>query len=194
MQNELEKSAYHWVISESDKLVNQEEYYCQTRDTFQACLDKMMRDPVLSTRVGGDDLYILSAITGEIGNNSFDHNLGSWPNISGIFFRYELTDDKLTIALADRGQGILKTLRKVRPEILDDKMALEIAFTEKLSGRAPENRGNGLKFVREEVKTNNIHLAFSSGNAKAMLDKSLEVKGSDKNILGTLAIINYKCV
>lgn len=194
MQNELEKLAHHWVISESDKLDNQERYYCQTRDTFQARLDKMMRDPELISKIGENYLYILSAIAGEIGNNSFDHNLGNWPNISGIFFGYELIDDELAIVLADRGQGVLKTLKKVRPEIPNNKVALEIAFTEKISGRAPENRGNGLKFVREEVKTKGIHLAFSSGKAKAILNQSLEVKESEEDILGTLAIINYKCV
>lgn len=194
MQNELEKVVRLWVISESGKVNNPESFYCQTRDTFQARLDKMMRDPELFSKIGENDLYTLSAITGEIGNNSFDHNLGNWPNIPGIFFGYELTDGELVIVLADRGQGVLKTLKKVRPDIPNDKVAIEIAFTEKLSGRAPENRGNGLKFVREEVKAKDIHLAFSSGNAKAILNKLLEVKDSDENIFGTLAIINYKCV
>lgn len=193
MQNELEKAAHQWVVSQPDKLDNREDFYCQTRDTFQARLDKMMRDPILSSKIGENDLYILSAITGEIGNNSFDHNLGNWPDIPGIYYNYQFNNGKLTIALADRGQGVLKTLKRVRPEIPNDKVALEIAFTEKISGRAPENRGNGLKFVREEVKTKGIHLAFSSGKAMAILNQLLEVKDSEQNIQGTLAIINLKC-
>jgi sensor histidine kinase regulating citrate/malate metabolism len=193
MQSELEKVAHGWIISQPDKLDNREDYYCQTRDNFQARLDKMMRDPAISSKIGENELYILSAITGEIGSNSFDHNLGNWPNIPGIFFSYEFSGDQLVIVLADRGRGVLKTLKRVRPEIPNDRVALEIAFTEKLSGRAPENRGNGLKFVREEVKTQGTHLVFSSGKAVATLNQSLEVKDSEENIQGTQAIINFRC-
>ena len=47
------------------------------------------------------------AVAGEIGNNSFDHNLGNWADMIGIFFYY---DEKThTIILADRGQGVLVT-------------------------------------------------------------------------------------
>jgi hypothetical protein len=58
---------------------------------------------------------LLTSVAGEIGNNSYDHNLGQWPDIPGIFFAYDL--NKKQIALADRGVGILETLRKVKPEL-----------------------------------------------------------------------------
>jgi len=44
---------------------------------------------------------LIVAITGEIGNNSFDHNLGKWPDEPGVFFGYDIA--KGTVVLADRG-------------------------------------------------------------------------------------------
>ena len=84
----------------------------------------------------------VTAVTGEIGNNSFDHNLGNWPNVPGVFFAHNAT--RRHVILADRGVGIRSTLTRVRPEISSDAEALHIAMTEAVSGRAPENRGNGL--------------------------------------------------
>ena len=61
---------------------------------------------------------------------------------------------KRYIVLADRGLGILETLKQVRPTLKTHIEAVNVAFTEILSGRAPEKRGNGLKFVREVTFTN----------------------------------------
>src|SRR3989344_9045398 len=47
--------------------------YCQTRDEFQARLEKLQS--VLGSNVPLSAVSLLSAIAGEIGNNSFDHNL-----------------------------------------------------------------------------------------------------------------------
>ncbi|MBI5614342.1 MerR family DNA-binding transcriptional regulator, partial [Candidatus Gottesmanbacteria bacterium] len=58
--------------------------YCQTRDEFQARLEKLQT--VLCQKISIDLASLISATAGEIGNNSFDHNLGNWPDITGIFF------------------------------------------------------------------------------------------------------------
>jgi hypothetical protein len=101
---------------------------------------------------------LVTAIAGEIGNNSFDHNLGNWPDIPGIFFSYSIRSRK--VVLADRGQGILATLKRVRPELTNADEALKVAFTETISGRFPEARGNGLKFVRSIIIGNPFSLYF----------------------------------
>ena len=132
------------------------------------------------------------AVAGEIGNNSFDHNLGNWPDIPGIFFAYDI--HKRSIVLADRGLGILTTLKRVKPELNNDEKALEVAFTEILSGRAPENRGNGLKFVRKIVAENPISLLFQSGDAELTLTKDsdgLDIKHSTKPFRGCFALITF---
>src|SRR3989344_3267217 len=82
--------------------------YCQTRDVFQARLEQFQSK--LSRFVSLPTVSLITAIAGEIGNNSFDHNLGNWPDIAGIFFSYSVRNKE--VILADRGQGILVTLKR----------------------------------------------------------------------------------
>ena len=189
MQNDLEKDVYKWISARIEDINNQSDYYCQTRDVFQVRLEKIAQELLKNGSIEENDVYIISAIAGEIGNNSFDHNLGNWPDIAGVFFGYFLENGELKVVLADRGQGILATLKKVKPELKSDAEALKTAFTEKISGRAPENRGNGLKFVKENVEERKMHLTFISGNAKMELNKKMEIKTTDENIRGCLAIL-----
>lgn len=168
-------------------------YYCETSALFQARLEKMQ---TLLTQSKDEKikeiLSLVGAVVGEIGNNSFDHNLGQWPDIPGIFFGYDL--NKKEVILADRGQGVMATLKRVRPEIVDDKKALEVAFTEIVSGRAPEERGNGLKFVRNVVINNLIGLRFHSGSAELSLkrdDSSLNIKQASQYYRGCLVLISF---
>jgi len=184
----IANSAMNWASSPSGE-EPEEPYYCPTRDIFQARLDKMLGE-LLKSSIPENDAYVVSAISGEIGNNSFDHNLGSWPDIMGVFFCYAIDGGKVKVALADRGQGILKTLKAARPDLPNNKEALKVAFTEKISGRAPESRGNGLKFVRENIKNRKMSLEFYSGNAKAELNDKMKIIGSNQKINGCLAILN----
>lgn len=190
MKQDLEKLAYDWITVSADKIDTASIFYCQNRDIFQAKVDKMLNDLLKANRIYEENAYIISAMVGEIGNNSFDHNLGKWPDLSGVFFGYEIEGNKLKIVLADRGQGVLKTLRQIKPELQNDAEALKVAFTEKISGRAPENRGNGLKFVKENVKNKKMHLVFISGNAEAELNEKMEIKERGENIHGCLAILS----
>ncbi|MFH1315007.1 MAG: helix-turn-helix domain-containing protein [Candidatus Uhrbacteria bacterium] len=119
-------------------------------------------------------LSLITSTTGEIGNNSYDHNLGNWPDIQGIFFGYNI--NMRQVVLADRGRGLLTTLRQVRPELKTHEEALYVAFTEMVSGRAPENRGNGLKYVRKIITEKNLNLYYQSG------DVYLELSGGDKGL------------
>ena len=186
MSNSLE-IALQWVKSDLPPQI-EKKYHCETRDIFQVRLDAMVGVLLASAKITEGDIYILSAIAGEIGNNSFDHNLGNWSDVVGIFFDYELNENKLTIVLADRGQGVMATLKRVKPEIKNEEEALYVAFNEKISGRAPEPRGNGLKFVKENIKNMSKHLLFMSGEAKAQLNENMEISRTEK-IHGCLAVI-----
>lgn len=135
---------------------------------------------------------LIVAIAGEIGNNSYDHNLGNWPDISGVFFAFDV--NKKQIALADRGLGILRTLKRVKPSIENDEDALFTAFTEILSGRAPEARGNGLKFVREVITNSPLRLDFYSGSASVTISENdKEIKCNKTNVYysGCLALLKF---
>lgn len=164
--------AKKWATNKHPQDPNQD-FFCQNSAVFQSRLGRM--ETALSKILSISKIYsLLVAIAGEIGNNSFDHNLGNWPDILGILFAYDPA--KKIIVLADRGQGILKTLKRVKPSLKNDEEALRLAFTEKISGRAPENRGNGLKFVRKVISEYPFNLTFYSGTAK------LEIKAGNNEI------------
>ena len=143
---------------------------------------------------GFEKLYsLIVLVTGEIGDNSFAHNLGKWPDTPGIFFGYNMGERK--IVLADRGLGILETLRKVRPELENHVSAVKVAFTEFISGRAPEKRGNGLKLVREVITDGPIDLFYTSGDAEVRMkgsDKAFLVTRGQRIVRGCLAKIGFK--
>src|SRR4030042_4308280 len=141
--SDLMKFASEWI---ADGVEFPGTFYCPTSSIFNARLTKMEYN--LMQKPGFEKLYsLIVLVTGEIGDNSFANNLGKWPDTPGIFFGYDL--QKGIIVLADRGLGILETLRRVRPDLSTHVKAVEVAFTEFISGRAPEKRGNGLKLVRQ---------------------------------------------
>lgn len=166
-------------------------FYCSNSAIFQTRLTQM-QDALIGVQELASIFPLIVAVAGEIGNNSFDHNLGNWPDISGIFFSYDI--QKRLVVLADRGLGILTTLKRVKPELNTDAEALRVAFTEILSGRAPESRGNGLKFVRKIVAENPIGLLFQSGDAELILTKDsneLDLRHSPEPFRGCLALITF---
>jgi len=182
--------AKKWTASKSEEDLPSA-FYCQDISVFQARLSRLERDLGEIKRLN-KIFPLISAITGEIGNNSFDHNLGNWPDIPGVFFAYDLSQGK--IILADRGQGVLTTLKKVKPKLSNHQNALEVAFTEIISGRAPEYRGNGLKFVRNIIAANEISLFFQTGDAQLKIAKknyNLKVEKSNVYIQGCLALIKF---
>lgn len=186
--NNLFKMAWAWAISRKEF---PEQFYCSNSGVFQARLTKMS-ELMLESKTAKPLFSLLASISGEIGNNSYDHNLGQWPDTPGIFFGYDL--NKRQIVLADRGVGILQTLKRVKPELKDHQEALKTAFTEMISGRKPEARGNGLKYVRNVIADNPINLVFQTGNAKLTLrggGKAMDIQITMENIQGCLALISY---
>lgn len=186
----LFKLAKNWIFNNKG-IEPPSDFYCPDISVFQARLIKLENELSKMKRLG-KTFPLISAIVGEIGNNSFDHNLGNWPDIPGIFFSYDLK--KGEVVLADRGQGVLATLKKVKPELTNHQDALYSAFTEIISGRAPEHRGNGLKFVKDVVVNNKINLFFQTGNAKLEIQKNdfdIKIKKSTIKFRGCLALIKF---
>lgn len=186
--------AKKWVVAEK-AVIPDKEYYCQDIQTFNSRLNKLETE-LQTIKDLENNFSLITSVAGEIGNNSFDHNLGQWPDVRGILFAYDL--NKREVVLADRGQGILETLKRVKPDLSDDKSALKVAFTEKISGRAPENRGNGLKYVRKVIteipKSISMRLFFQSGEAALNLknnDKELNIFAPDFSFRGCFALIKF---
>ena len=185
------QQAFDWLERDNGEGVLPKDDHCRTRDVFQARLDRM-KNEMMKKKEFENIFPLVIAVAGELGNNAYDHNLGKWPDVHGIFFGFDL--NKKQIVLADRGVGILETLKRVRPELKDHKDAVEVAFTEIISGREPEARGNGLKYVRNVISKNPINLVFQTGDAKVNLhsgSRDLNIETAQQSIRGCLALITY---
>ena len=188
---DLQKLAWAWATSAQPPEL-QSEHYCERQDRFTSRLEKMGLLLLQTKSVGENIVSLITSVTGEIGDNSFMHNVGNWPDVHGIFFAYDC--NKRIIVLADRGQGVRKTLSRVRPNIQSDTEALRIAFTEIVSGRAPEKRGNGLKVVRRIIESTPISLLLRSGIASVRNSKEaqpIKISMETENIRGTYAVITF---
>lgn len=186
--SDLMKFAVEWI---QDGVEFPGTFYCPTSSIFNARLSKMQN--ALMQKLGFEKLYsLIVLVAGEIGDNSFAHNLGKWPDTAGIFFGYDL--EKRIIVLADRGLGILETLQQVLPKLSTHVEAVQVAFTEFVSGRAPEKRGNGLKLVREVVTEQPIDLFYTSGDAEVRMkgsNKEFHVTRGQRIVRGCLAKIEF---
>lgn len=162
--------AINWYCSKTPLKNNSR--LCGTRDIFQARLDTLYQECLACKILPEEDTALLVSIVGEMGNNCFDHNLGQWRDVIGCWFSWELAKP-IIIIVADRGQGILNSLRRVLPDLKTEEEALKIAFEKKVSGRSPEQRGNGLKFVRSIINGHGERgLAFFSGNSHVEFGKN----------------------
>lgn len=187
---DIEATARVWAESSTAPELPLDQY-CHTHDIFTARLDTL--SALLYQNADTKEMAsLLVAVIGEIGNNSFDHNFGNWPDVPGIFFSYNT--DKRIILLADRGVGVRATLLRVRPNLKDDRDALQVAFREHVSGRAPEQRGNGLKFVHNVAVGYSLGISLHSGTAVAEIarDKGqFGVRLAERNVRGTITKITY---
>lgn len=168
------------------------EYYCERSDRFTSRVAKMGAELQKNAHISEDLASLLALVAGEIGDNSFAHNVGNWPDVPGVFYAYDIA--KRVIVLADRGRGVKATLQQVRPNLDSDVDALNVAFTEIVSGRNPEKRGNGLKVVRNVVESTEIGLLFRSGIGVVTIPTKpglMRIKMADGNIRGTYAVILF---
>ena len=158
------------------------DYFSKTRDVFSARLELYAAET---------QKLLESAIIGEIGNNSFDHNVNAGASyIRGVYFNSRFCESY--VLLADFGQGLFKTLQTVLPGLRSDVEAIQIAFREKISGRMPENRGNGLKFVLKNIQEKSWDLYYHSGNAICYADASdVQFNYSDISYQGCMALISF---
>lgn len=184
------KEVFQWAQA-TEPLQVSGERLCTTRDVLDARVERMRRDAM---RAGMEESasYLLHAVLSEIGGNSFDHNLGAWRDIPGAFFGCDQQPGSFVAVLADRGQGILATIRPVKPSVVSHFDALKTAFLERLSGRAPERRGNGLKFVRRVLLQADLNLRFQSGDALYKIEAGSERWETTGTVVpGCFAVISW---
>lgn len=100
----IKNLAMEWCVSDSPNNVS-ENYYCADCDEFGARIDNLSAGLKSDAKMKDDDIYMIAAMAGEIGNNSFDHNIGNWPDMPGIFFGWSIDGNAARIVMADRGRG-----------------------------------------------------------------------------------------
>lgn len=182
-----QKTVADWALTGNMAHIDPE-WLCPTRDVFQARQERLLK--ALRATLPENSLYLLVGAVGEIGNNSFDHNIGNWRDVAGVIFF--LDEKKREIILADRGQGLFATIKRVEPKTANHLAAMETAFTKIISGRYPEKRGNGLKYVKNVIESCNLHLQFYSGDAESQVTSAgLSIAPSKIFIPGTFAVIKY---
>lgn len=191
--------AIQWYCAPSVQAKIIPEEVSSTRDVFQARLDRFYRELIRKSKMPPNEAALLTAVTGEIGNNCFDHNLGQWQDQPGCWFVWEDNHGVIQVVITDRGQGVLESLRRVKPDLKSEAEALKVAFEKNISGRSPEQRGNGLKFVRSILNGHQKRgLIFCSGSAIIVFGgQVIDMTGAKKQIAskkgkGTLAIIEWK--
>ncbi len=157
----------------------------ETRDVFEARAQKIFPS-LLKHGFNVSDASLIYSMIGEIGNNSFDHNLGLWIGQPGCYFVFEVDQAGVTVGLADHGRGIYSSLKRVLPSLATEQEAIETAFEKVISGRSPEQRGNGLKFVRQIINGNSSRALISRSGSGI-----ITLGGNDKFIKEMISDVTY---
>jgi hypothetical protein len=177
-----------WYLSSAGQPID-ESQYCPRRDVFEGRLYRLLGE-CESAAFSEQDSALVVAVAGELANNSFDHNLGHWRDMPGCYFGYKICESKLDVWVADRGRGIYDSLSRVI-SLNNSQEAIEVAFEKVVSGRAPEKRGNGLKFVRSVINGDKSRglLAFS-GDGKIAFGRLQKEFETDVKIPAMRGVFN----
>src|SRR3989338_9472367 len=141
-------TAFEWGTTSPPIKPSSSEYYCPSVDIWQGRFTKIA-PALMRTGIHPDAAALFASIVGEIGDNCFTHNAPGWIDIPGCWFEYHIEGNTMRCWITDRGRGILTSLKAALPLLQNHREALLAALTKRISGRTPEQRGNGLKFVIE---------------------------------------------
>jgi len=184
-------------IHERDNLNVHEIMYCEFRDDFGARLSSRIRMMFQNFGMNQDDESRATALVGELGNNVFDHNEGSWPtDVKGaiILAQHHPKKKQIEVVVADPGIGFRGSLRVVNPDLVSDIEAIKLGLSG-VTGRIGEPRGNGLKVIQDWTinKFDGI-VKIHSGSGLVVVDKNGQHTQTVFPVLGTLAsfVVRYK--
>jgi len=132
----------------------------------------------------------VTSLIGELGNNSFDHNLGNWPtDFMGclIIVKNYPKEKYVQVIVSDAGVGFLTSLLPAFPELKNDIEALRKGLRGN-TGRVGEKRGNGLKVIQDwTIKNFSGKVSIQSGEGLIEVDKNGMHEEKCNKILGTIA-------
>jgi anti-sigma regulatory factor (Ser/Thr protein kinase) len=114
-------------IDEQENLNLQKITHCRYVDEFSARLghfEKMFKNFGLNE----EDSKRALVIVGELGNNVFDHNIGSWPtNFNGAIIIAQNYPEmkRIEVVVSDAGVGFLGSLKNAFPDLNQDIEAIQ---------------------------------------------------------------------
>ncbi len=124
------------------------DFYCRSVDVWQGRFTKIA-PTLIRAGIHTDIAALFASMVGEIGDNCFTHNAPGWIDIPGCWLEYHIEGNQIQCWISDRGRGILNSLKAALPSLETHREALLASLTKRISGRTPEKRGNGLKYVVE---------------------------------------------
>ncbi len=184
-------------INERDNLNIHEIMHCDFRDDFSARLNSKIRQMFKNFGMSDADEQRATALVGELGNNVFDHNEGSWPtDVRGaiIVAQHYPKIHKIEVAVADPGVGFLRSLKLASPSPRTHIEAIKLGLRG-VTGRIGEPRGNGLQLIQKWTIDNfNGIIRIHSGDGLVIVDQNGQKENVVNPILGTLAelVVIYK--
>ena len=152
------KAAHLWHSADAPPQTADERHFA-TPLALESGLEPLARR--VAEGLPKSELGDLLAVIAHLAGNSFDHNAGAWHGAPGCWIEAQRAGKRLWLCVADRGQGVLRSLRRAHPEIKDEQDALVAAFDRPISGSG--RPGNGLKKVRWIVGNGERGIACRSG-------------------------------
>jgi hypothetical protein len=185
------------AMNERENLNVHELMHCRFRDEFTARLESKIRAMFRNFGMVEEDEQRATALVGELGNNVFDHNEGSWPtDVRGaiIIAQNYPRLREIAVAIADPGVGFLGSLKPAHPALMSDIEAIKLGL-QGVTGRVGEKRGNGLITVQNwTINRFSGSLRIHSGEGLIAIDQHGRRERVVPRILGTLAafVVRYQ--
>jgi len=183
-------------IPEKYNMNIQEILHCSTRDQFDGRLGRFV-SMFQHFGMNENEAKRATSLIGELGNNTFDHNLGNWPtDVSGCIIAAQNYPNlkRIQVAVGDPGVGFLGSLKAAFPELSSDIEAIKKGLGGN-TGRIGEVRGNGLRIIQSWTIDNfSGMLAILSGEGFVQVEKDRMMEKKANKVLGTVAqiMIYYK--
>lgn len=134
---------------------------------------------------------IVSEAFVELAMNAVEHAQSPIGAFGFIQFLSSPRGERIAFGVADGGIGIQRSLAKnpaIEDPLLDDRMAVQVALKERISGTQDPTRGFGLHGLLEQMHRRGYGFELHSGNGRFQSSDAQETRSTKETLFpGTLA-------